>query len=295
MFAVNSTRLAQTPPTTIHIMPRFFTQVAFCALVALPDLFVSSSSAREPWQTALTFDYNTAAEAFANLHAATPDDARITIGYASTLLVKQPRTEANIRAAHDLLRRIRETAPLPSEESVLALYLLARVELDHITPAEPDSARARFEQLRRNYPAHPLADHTAVHLALLDAYPASGADIDAIPAIKTYLASVKTPEAARDLHLLLGSLQLRQLRSPAAALPHFIAARAVGFEQPLRNAETDLTIANLARETDDHVTARRHYAAFLAAAPRDVRASTVRRIMVSLDLFPSSRSDASAP
>ena len=96
------------------------------------------------------------------------------------------------------------------------------------------------------------------------------------------LATVKSPDAARDLPELLDPLYLRQLHDPASALPHFVAARAVGYEQPLRNADADLTIGNLARETGDTALARAHYAAFLAAAPRDGRAYTVRRLLAGL-------------
>lgn len=268
-------------------MPRWTLPLFTCLLATLP-LAAEKSPAIDPWQTALAFDYNAAAERFAALHKASPADTRIAVAYASSLLVKQPRTDANIEASRALLLKTRETAPAANENSILALYLLARIELDHLDPAQPDSARARLEQLRRDHPSHPLADHAAVDLAYLAAYPPAGPDTTAIPAIETLLASIKAPDAARDLHQLLGSLQLRQLNKPAAALPHFIAARTIGFEQPLRNAESDITIANLARETGDVPLARRHYTAFITAAPRDVRTSTVRRILASLDSTPAS-------
>lgn len=240
-----------------------------------------------PWQNALAFDYNVAAESFAELHAANPADRRVAIAYAASLLVKQPRTARNIRLARDLLLKASQGPTDDAANTALARYLLARVELDHLDPSQPDQARARLEQLRRDHPDHPLADHAAVQLAHLAAFSSSSPDAAAVPAIETLLSSVRTPEAARDLHQLLGSLQLRQLRAPAVALPHFIAARAVGFEQPLRNAESDLAIANLARETGDTALARRHYAAFLSAAPRDIRADTVRRLLASLDTLPA--------
>jgi hypothetical protein len=265
-------------------MPRLLPSLALGALALLASLPAHSAQpAPDPWQTALAFDYNAAAEHFAALHKAAPADTRIAVAYASSLLVKQPRTEANIRQAHSLLVASSATK---DEHAVLALYLLARVELDHLDPAQPAAARDHLAQLRRDHPAHPLADHAAVQLAYLAAYPPAGPDASAIAQITALLATVKAPEASRDLHQLLGSLQLRQLRAPAAALPHFVAARSIGFEQPLRNAESDLTIANLARDTGDFALARRHYAAFLAAAPRDVRASTVRRILASSDATP---------
>jgi hypothetical protein len=267
-------------------MPRLLSALTLGVLALFPAR--ASESAPDPWQTALAFDYNAAAERFSRLYAATPADTRVAVAYASVLLVKQPRTETNILTARDVLLKVRETAAAPSDDSILALYLIARIELDHLDPAQPDSARTRLEQLRRDHPSHVLADHAAVELAYLAAYPPAGPAPAAIPSIEALLASVKAPGAARDLNQLLGSLQLRQLNKPAAALPHFIAARTIGFEQPLRNAESDITIANLARETGDPALARRYYEAFITAAPRDVRTSTVRRILASLDTTPSS-------
>lgn len=267
-------------------MPRIHLLILVGVLAVVPLARAADPApGNDPWRTALAFDYNAAAERFAALHAAQPADSRIAIAYASSLLVKQPRTEANIRAAHTLLARVSGAG---DEHTPLACYLLARIELDHLDPAQPDSARARFEQLRRDHPGHPLADHAAVGLAYLLAYTSSGPDASAIPAIQDLLAGVKDPGASRDLHSLLAGLHLRQLQDASAALPHFVAARAIGYEQPLRDAETDLIIGNLARETGDAALASRHYAAFLAAAPRDVRASTVRRLLAGLDATPVS-------
>lgn len=260
-------------------MPRLLPTLAFGVLACTATHAAETPAASDPWKTALAFDYAAAAERFSALHQASPDDTRVTIGYASALLVKQPRTESNIRDAHALLSG---AASAGGEDAILATLLLARVELDHLDPAQPDAAREHLLRLRREHPAHPLADQAAIELAYLDAF-APGTDARAaIASVENILASVKSPAASRDLHQLLSSLHIRRLGKPAGALPHLLAARAVGFEQPLRNAETDLSIANIARETGDAALARKHYAAFLAAAPRDARSSTVRRILASL-------------
>lgn len=263
-------------------MPRLFTPLLLGLCVALPAHAAESPSAPDPWSVALAFDYSAAAHGFEALRKASPSDLRAAVGHASTLLVRQPRTEANIRAARDILLSVRESAAADSPEAILSLFLLARVELDHLANPAPAAARARLEQLRREHPAHPLADHAAVELAYLAAYPSGGGDAAAIPEIEALLGSVANPGAKRDLHLLIANLQLRVRRDPAAALPHLVAARAVGYEQPLRNADADLVIGNIARETGDPVLARYHFEAFLAAAPRDVRASTVRRMLADL-------------
>lgn len=263
-------------------MPRLFTPLVLGLLVALPARAIEVSSASDPWQAALMQDFAAAAEGLTGLHAANPSDARLTIAYASSLLVRQPRTETNIRNAREALLSLRAAGRASDEHAALALYLLARIELDHLAEPDLESARARLLQLRRDHPAHRMADHAAVELAYLAAYPAAGPNAGAIPEVEALLASVSSPGATRDLHALLASLQLRQRRDPAAALPHLVAARAIGYEQPLRNADNDLSIGNIARETGDMELARRHYAAFVAASPRDVRAATVRRLLAEI-------------
>lgn len=263
-------------------MPRLLTPLLLGLCVALPARAAEAPSAPDPWRAALSFDYAAAADGFAALRKISPSDSRAAVGRASTLLVLQPRTETNIRAARDLLLSVRESAAADAPEAILALFLLARIELDHLANPDPASARARLEQLRRDHPAHVLADHAAVELAFLAAFPSPGGDAGALPEVESLLASVANPGAKRDLHLLIANLQLRLRRDPAAALPHLVAARAVGYEQPLRDAGADLVIGNIARETGDLALARRHFEAFLAAAPRDVRASTVRRLLADL-------------
>lgn len=263
-------------------MPRWTPLLAFGALAASASTSGTAPS-DAPWKTALAFDYTAAAERFAALHKETPGDARVSVGYAASLLVKQPRTEANILAAHALLLEVAYASGTPEDQAAAAAYLLARIELDHLEPARTDDARARLVRLRADHPDQPLADQALVDLAFLRAFPASGPDIGALPEIETDIAGVKSPLAARDLHALAAGLLLRIRKDPAAALPHLVAARAVGYEQPLRNADVDLSIGNLARETGDDALARRHYAAFVDAAPRDVRASTVRRILAGMN------------
>lgn len=232
----------------------------------------------DPWQTALSFDYNIAAERFAKLHEESPGDPRLAVAYASSLLVRQPRTESNILSARDLLLALSKSS---HAYSPITLYLLARIETDHLAAPDLASARRHLERLRREHPEHPLADDAAVELADFAAFLEGRDTPEAVAHIETLLATAHTPPAIRDLHLILFNLKLRRLKASAAALPHLVAARAVGFEQPRRNADIDLSIANLARETGDLDLARRHYEAFVAAAPRDVRADTVRRSLAS--------------
>ncbi|HEY9250429.1 MAG TPA: hypothetical protein VIO38_14920, partial [Rariglobus sp.] len=101
-------------------MPRRF--IALVLGAALAPTLVSSAAASppDPWQAGLGFDYTAAAGRFEALHARNPADTRTAIAYASSLLVKQPRTEANIRAARDLLLKTGETPSAPVDDHVLA-------------------------------------------------------------------------------------------------------------------------------------------------------------------------------
>jgi tetratricopeptide (TPR) repeat protein len=265
------------------------------ALVLLPalvpaasteaDPLASTGSVPEPWRSALRFDFNRASDEFARLHAASPDDHRIAIARASSLLARQPRTQANILAARGLLERVATGAPSESDEAIAARLLVARIAESHQQPSRPEEARALYEALLRDHAGHRIADQAAVHLALLTAYPlppASPLDpAEVQTCIEALRARAGSPPARRDLHALQGNLLLRA-GDEAGALPHFLAARAIGFRQAERNADTDLTIGNLARALGDNDLAARHYQSFLRDRPRDARASTVRRYLVEI-------------
>jgi hypothetical protein len=234
----------------------------------------------DPWRMALNFDYNLAAEELARRHAADPSDLRSANAYASSLLVRQPRTAANLEAARGVLESVLVRAtPDDTDQSILARYLLARLDHEHVSPPRLEAARTRYEELVRDHPGHPLADHAAVHLALLRTLQLPPADsTEAVTLVERLLAGVTAPSARRELHHLLAHLHWHGRRDAAAALPHYQAGRAIGFEAPYRNGEVDLTIAGLATETGrDDLTAQ-HFLAFAQAYPRDGRAQTARRL-----------------
>ncbi len=276
-------------------MPRtfVFSTGLICAIASTPVMAVPATTAAvSPWQAGLEFDFGTAVEGFARRHAARPDDARTSIGYACALLMKQPRVENNIRMARDLLASVADASAKVSknndkDEAVTAAYLLARVEQDHLTPARLDSARGRYESLVRDHPGHALAGQAAVQLALLESAGASSATVDGkVARIDALLSKVRQPEAAGELHAILGKLHWRLRQDADAAIRHFVAGRKIGYKKPFRNAEIDLTIANLAREQGHKDLALAHYRAFLAANKRDVRVSTVRSYVAQLEAAP---------
>lgn len=250
------------------------------------DAAPSESSRSDPWTDALRFEFNAASEEFARRHAAAPDDPRLALAHASALLARQPRTQANILAARAVFEPLAANQPPGSTFALAARLLLARTAESHLVPPRPDEARERYEALLREHAGHPLADQAAMHLALLAAYPLPGAP--ALPPDQLHArldelrAAVRTPGVIRELHALQGRLRLDN-GEPRAALPHLLAARAIGYRQPDRNSDASLAIANLARETGDGSLALEHYHSFLRERPRDVRASTVRRYVAELE------------
>ncbi len=254
--------------------------VARLSVVCL--VFACRAPAREvasdPWQAALNFDYNVASDEFARRHAEVPADARMANAYAASLLVKQPRTADNVTLARTVLESVLARTS-GGDQRALALYLLGRIDHEHVVPARLEEARGRYEQLRREQAGHPLADHAAVHLGLMKAFqfPAT-ALAERIARVEWLLSAVTAPSARRELHYLLGHLHWRVGGDAAAALPHFLAGRGLGFETPYRNSEVDLMIAGLAAELGRDGLAAQHYRAFAAAQSRDARAQTARRL-----------------
>jgi len=278
-------------PPTLVVRPR--TLVAFALACACPLASAAGDVPVDPWEGALRFEFGPAVKELARLHDRSPDDPRVALGLASALLGVQPRTQANILEARSLLERVVATPPADSTFTLAARLLLGRIAEDHLIPSRPDEAKELYEALLRDHAGHPLADQAAVHLALLAAYPPadvprpSSAELHA--RIDELRATVRTPEVLRELHALQGTLLIAE-NNLAAALPHLRAARAVGYRQPNRESEADLSIANIARELGERSVALEHYRAFLAARPRDARGTTVRRYVKELE-----SADASNP
>lgn len=260
--------------------------LAFLVLGTAASSALAKDTTPDPWAAALRFDYSSAAKGFSRLHAASPDDPRAALGLASALLGRQPRTQANILEARQILEQVAATSPADSSFALAARLLLGRIAEDHLVPPRPEEARERYESLLREHAGRPLADQAAVHLALIAAFrPPGEAPLESTALharIDELRAAVRSPGVVRELHALQASLLLQE-QALSAALPHLLAARAIGYRQADRNSDADLSIAEIARETGDAALAVKHYRAFLAARPRDSRASTVRRHVAELE------------
>jgi len=270
------------PLTPGTLLPCFFHRLLAC----LGTLLLSASATQadpasaDAWQSALNLDYNAAAATLETQYRADTESPRIAIAYATSLLVRDPTTSQNVveaqRILESLLTRLAadETAHRP-----VAIYLLGRIAHDHVEPARLDVAKSRYVQLRQDYPNHPLAEQSAVHLAYIVSLHEPPRDPrQGIAAVENLLADTNSPSARRELHFLIAHLHWHGRGDAAAALPHYIAGREIGFEAPYRNSEVDLTIAGLADELGRDELAAQHYMAFVEAQPRDGRAQTARRL-----------------
>lgn len=247
-------------------------------LCLLASPLLRSESERTPWDNALNFDYNTASQTLAHLHANSPDDGRLALAHAAVLLARQPRTNANIQRARALTAARVEVETNPSLRA-RALLLLARIDHDHLPSPDLPSATSLYHQLRRDHPDSPLADHAAVHLALIAIYQSPDLTPSAtLDTLSPLLASIQAPSARRELLQLTAFVHLSRLNQPADALPLLLEGRALGYEAPLRNGDFDLLIADSAQRARQPALAARHYLAFADANPRDVRAGTARRL-----------------
>jgi len=255
------------------------------ALSPPPQLRAAEESETDPWQNALNVDYTTASRKLEKLHKEDPSDMRIAVAYAAALLARDPVTQGNVLKSRSLLMDL--VSALPTSETQyrpLALYLIGRIDQDHIEPERLDSAREFYEQLRREYPGHELADHGTVQLALLVAMQAPDARLeDAAAKVEAFLPTVTADHAKRELHSIAGNLHWHVHQDAAAALPHLIAGRELNYEAFSRNSEVDIMIAGLAREIGLGELAAKHYRRFAAAVPRDTRVYTALRLARELE------------
>jgi len=239
----------------------------------------------DPWDEALSLDYTSASRKLEKLHKEDPSDMRIAVAHAAALLSRDPVTQRNILKARGLLLKL--VSELPTNEAQyrpLALYLLGRIDQDHLEPERLDSAREFYEQLRREHLGHELADQATVHLALLVAMQAPDAQLeDAAAKVEAFLPSVTSAAAKRELHSIAGNLHWYVRQDAEAALPHLIAGRELNYEAFSRNSEVDIMIAGLAREIGLGELAAKHYRSFAAAVPRDTRAYTALRLARELE------------
>jgi hypothetical protein len=213
--------------------------------------------------------------------AAEGDEARL--GEAVALLNLQPKTQANVARAEQLLSALAARADSP--QAPAARYHLARLLQLHATPARPSEAIAAYRDLVAAYPGSPYADAAVAKLAILVLHQdIPRAEWDArFAELVALLPDMASPEALRDARLVLAGAALRMHADHALALPFFVAALESGV--PLRVNRHKLVLlqaAESARILDDIPRALGFYETYVATYPFDVRGHEIRQILASL-------------
>lgn len=232
----------------------------------------SEAALVEAWQNTATGLFNEANQAFAALPG---DEARL--GEAVTLLLRQPKTDANIDRASTLLSDIVKKSP-GTDLAVTAQYYLGRIEQAHRSPANPRAAGEIFRELIARHQGHPYADLATVKLAILELNEQLPEDerrarFDSFAVIAPGL---KSASARRDLCITLADSAQRFGYSPEITLDLLLAADKAGLARRVEQGNAWVRIGQLAQDAGRNEIAREYYGKYLRYFIRDNR-----RLMVS--------------
>lgn len=256
-----------------------------CSLAA--TIFAASPPLREVkhgWDDLLQLDPNAARQAFAAAQTVRASDREARLGEALALLGTQPRTDANIARAGELLAALR-TENANDDPGIAAAYYAARITQLHAPEPDARAAMLAYRALIASHPSSHYAQLAAPKLAILLLYddvppaewPRRAAEAEAL------LAHITAPEAVRDLQLILADAYLRLRHDHARALP--LLERCLADALPLRSAHLDTVLiaaAESARALGRKSEAVAYYGRYLAEFPRNVKADEIRRRIADL-------------
>lgn len=211
------------------------------------------------------------------------DGAEAELGEALLLLVRQPKTVANVDLAVSRLLILAEREPA-DEIACIARYYLGRIEQVHRAAPSPDAARGHYRRLIADAPGSFFAACATVKLALIDLYEIVPPEEhrSRFDGYRSLAASLVDPSARRDLSLLLADVALQFGYGEDTALEELLQADRAGITRPLEQANVWVRIAELARLTGRHEVARDHYRRFLDTFRRDSRRTLVEERLASL-------------
>ncbi|MBS0632716.1 MAG: hypothetical protein JSS11_12445 [Verrucomicrobia bacterium] len=267
----------------ISLPPRV--ALLLCSLAA--TAFAVSPPLRETkrgWTDLLQLDPNAARQAFAAAQTVRPSDREARLGEALALLGTQPRTDANIARAGELLAALQAENP-GDDPGIAAAYYAARITQLHAPAPDAPAALAAYRALIAAHPNNAYAQLAAPKLAILLLYanvPPAEWERRAAEA-EALLAHATAPEAVRDLQLILADAYLRLRRDHARALP--LLERCLADALPLRSAHLDTVLiaaAESARVLGRKPEAIGYYERYLAEFPRNVKVDEIRRRIADL-------------
>ncbi|WP_197456866.1 tetratricopeptide repeat protein [Cephaloticoccus primus] len=261
------------------------------ALLGSPSLHATEDSAlaNAAWEDVTKSRITDASKKFEKLYEADPGNPRFAVAHAAALLGRDPVTRANVRRARTILVKVAADLPVSETEyRPLALFLLGRIDHDQVQPVQFESARAFYEQLRSEYPGHPLADHAAFQLAQLLYLELPQSRVDEVLAfIDQIMPELISESLQRELCIWASELcadDELKIYNEEASLRYLLKARYLDADaSPYESGEMDLQIAGTARRIGQRALAAKHYRAFAESSPRDTRAYTARRLARELE------------
>ena len=247
-----------------------------------PPLAAAESSLDPVWSNMAQFMFQEALDELGQGHRE-GDDRSVRLTRAVALLGHPERQRANIERAVQLLEQV-----VQEEESddlaAASRYFLARAAQVHEIPSDPLRAARLYEGVIRDFPRHPMAERSAVKLALLRLYaPGGTSPEERIRHAGELLGEVASLEQRATVHLILAGACLFFRVCHEDALDHLLAADSLGIVGRGRRAATLVSIGELACELGRSGVARTAYRTFLEENPRDTRAHTIRKRLEQLN------------
>lgn len=222
-------------------------------------------------------------EAAAALEGAATTEEETRFTQALLLFNRQPRTEADLVAAVELLAALSKDGTTPALRA-RSLYFWARAETLRLREGSPAPAVRLYEQLWREYPAQPYGQRALVHLLLIALYAdESRATILAQAAqIERQADGLTDPLVRSQFHQVAARGYLHLGGAEPQALEHLLAAHRLGVVRREAQGDLHVSIGQLAAAHGRPEVAREHYATFLREFPNDPRAFTVRTWLAAL-------------
>lgn len=227
------------------------------------------------WESAATFFPNESMIEFQRLGGDRVDGPReARFGYAVSLLSSTPSTEQKLNEAEVIFEDL--AASSDDHFALGARYLLGRLYQIYRSPSDPTRAAEHFRFLVTHHLDTRWGQMALTKLTMVVVYalPGAGEPEQRIQSGRELLGLAATPDADRDINLILASAHFHYDLEPTGALPFLIAAEEGGNldvgtrsdvlvrigELLVLEGRTDEAIVYYQRFVDDFYGAARRYA-----------------------------------
>lgn len=256
--------------------------VGVAAVLATTALADDRARISEAWQkaTLLAPDSNKEFASLLRRAGGATVERELRFGYALTLLVRPPSTEANWKEAKSDFESL---AAGDDDVGLASQYFLGRIAQNYQRPADFNAAATHYRELIARRPTSYWGQLAIGKLAVLSLYCLpSPSTAQRISLVEALLPQAK-PETGCELHLLIADAGLFHRQSEANALSHLLAADALvrGGVRLVAGRRSDMLVQTIDLSIRLHQLPQAEaYVATLAQEfPRDWRLYAVREIL----------------